>query len=621
MTPTRGQRPHNSLVAATRGDFKRLFSRLLTYDVLFKILYTATFGPLTTWLLTMLITSTGAPVIGNTALIGFVLSPIGILTIVVIGTLATIAGFIEKAGLMVIGASRITTQKMTFLRTIWFVAKKIPDLLGLALLQTLITLIVMVPFGVLGGVGYKVLLSQYNINYYLTYAPPEFQLMIGLGVILVIGLGIAVAYLYLRWLFTVPVVVFEGRRFHTALGRSRELMKGNYRRSAIVVFAWTVIMVALTLTVAVAMSGLSSALFAVVGQTLNATIIVSGFMLAISMLLTAGVSFLGTTINCLLITRLYFERRATERLPLPDLTESELPETMTINKRHVLSRPVVWLAAVALLFLTGLLSLAIIESLDLNTEVLVTAHRGYSSVAPENTLSAINRAIAAGADMAEIDVQETADGVVVVLHDNDLMRIAGVNKNIWEAHYDEIKDLDVGSWFAPEFAGERLPTLAEAIDAAQGKIKLMVELKYNGHDQKLAERTVEIIEAKDFTSQAVIHTLNYAGGIEAKTLNPKLPIGYIAAAVLGDVARIDYDFLSLEQTMATPDLIDSAHDQGKTVAVWTVDDRDDMVTMINRGVDNIITDQPELLKQVRQEISELSDVERVLLVFGDWIHD
>ena len=227
MTPTRGQRPHNSLVAATRGDFKRLFSRLLTYDVLFKILYAATFGPLTTWLLTMLITATGAPVIGNTALIGFVLSPIGILTIVVIGTLATIAGFIEKAGLMVIGASRITTQKMTFLRTIWFVAKKIPDLLGLALLQTLITLIVMVPFGVLGGVGYKVLLSQYNINYYLTYAPPEFQLMIALGVILVIGLGIAVAYLYLRWLFTVPVVVFEGRRFHTALGRSRELMKAT----------------------------------------------------------------------------------------------------------------------------------------------------------------------------------------------------------------------------------------------------------------------------------------------------------------------------------------------------------------------------------------------------------
>ncbi len=72
---------------------------------------------------------------------------------------------------------------------------------------------------------------------------------------------------------------------------------------------------------------------------------------------------------------------------------------------------------------------------------------------------------------------------MVVLHDNDLMRIAGGNKNIWEAHYDEIKDLDVGSWFAPEFAGERLQLLQKPSTQPR-EDQLMVELKYNGHDQK-----------------------------------------------------------------------------------------------------------------------------------------
>ena len=162
-------------------------------------------------------------------------------------------------------------------------------------------------------------------------------------------------------------------------------------------------------------------------------------------------------------------------------------------------------------------------------------------------------------------------------------------RNIWEAKYDDIKDLDVGSWFSPEYEGERLPTLEEVIDAAQGRIRLMVELKYNGHDKDLAARTVEILGRKDFVSQSVIHTLNYDGGIEAKTLDPNLQIGYIVAVALGDVSKTDYDFLNLEQELATANRIDSIHEQGKEVAVWTVDDRDDMITMINRGVDNIVT--------------------------------
>ena len=609
------------IIVETWGDFTQLSPRLLPYDVLFKILYAAALGPLTTWLLTTLIGSTGAPVIGNTAIAAFILSPIGIVTTIAIGTLTRAAGFIEKSGLMVIGLGHMTGQRMSFLRTVRFTARRIPNLLGLALLQTLILLIAVVPFGALGGIGYLTLLSQHNINYYLTLRPPEFQVAVALAAILAIGLLAVMAYLYLRWLFAVPAVVLEGRSFPAALGRSRELMKGGYRRCAAVMLTWGVLMVVLTAIVTEVVHALSQALFALAGHSLDATIVVSGLMLAVSVLLTAVVSFFGVSGSSLLIIRLYSERRAAEGLPLPRLPEIELQETPAAGKRRFLSRPLVWIGAAALLLLTGMLSVAMIEALDLDTDVLITAHRGYSTVAPENTVSAIDKAIEAGADMAEIDVQETADGVVVVIHDDDLMRIAGVSKSIWESDYDEIKDLDVGSWFSPEFAGERLPTLAEAVDAAQGKIKLMVELKYNGHDQRLAERTVQILAEKDFASQAVIHTLNYDGGIEAKTLDPRLQIGYIAAVVLGDVSKVDYDFLSLEQTLATPDTIDAAHDDNKAVAVWTVDDHDAMVTMINRGVDNIITDQPELLKEVRQEMSGLSDVERVLLMFGDMIED
>ena len=79
----------------------------------------------------------------------------------------------------------------------------------------------------------------------------------------------------------------------------------------------------------------------------------------------------------------------------------------------------------------------------------ITAHRGSSMAAPENTLAAIARAIEDGADYAEIDVQETADGTVVVIHDTDLKRITGLAEKIWDVTYDEVRELDFGSWFSP----------------------------------------------------------------------------------------------------------------------------------------------------------------------------
>jgi len=93
-------------------------------------------------------------------------------------------------------------------------------------------------------------------------------------------------------------------------------------------------------------------------------------------------------------------------------------------------RKLVWAAALTALVITAISSYFIIENIDFDHQADVTAHRGSSKHAPENTLSAVRRAIEDGADFAEIDVQETADGVVVLLHDTDLMRITGVDKKI-----------------------------------------------------------------------------------------------------------------------------------------------------------------------------------------------
>ena len=108
---------------------------------------------------------------------------------------------------------------------------------------------------------------------------------------------------------------------------------------------------------------------------------------------------------------------------------------------------------------------------------LVLAHRGASSEAPENTLPAFERAFACGADGIELDVTLSADGVPVVMHDDELLRTAGVLGRPWKLSVAELRQYDVGSWFSPKFAGARIPTLAEALDLARGRGIVNVEIK------------------------------------------------------------------------------------------------------------------------------------------------
>jgi glycerophosphoryl diester phosphodiesterase len=148
-----------------------------------------------------------------------------------------------------------------------------------------------------------------------------------------------------------------------------------------------------------------------------------------------------------------------------------------------------------------------VSTVRLDDNVKIMAHRGSSKAAPENTLAATRQAIEDGADYVEIDVQETADGQVVVFHDSDFMKLAGMNLRIWATMAD-LEDIDIGSSFAAEFKDERVPTLAQVLAACQGRIGVNIELKYYGHDEQLEQRVVEIVESCDMASQVVIMSLN-----------------------------------------------------------------------------------------------------------------
>ena len=603
------------LFSNVKRDFSKNLSTLLIFDVFFKIIAAAVFGPISAWIFNRLVASSGAWVIGNEQIISFVLSPIGMTAVIISGTLALAITFAEQAGVILIAARFNADRKITAYQAFWRMLKYLRVLIELGLRQVIIGLLYLAPLAAIAGIAFYLLSSQQDLNYLLVEKPPAYWTGIAIAAVIGISGLLVIAWLFIRWIFSVPFCVLEGHKPAGALRDSRSLVSGNFWRISIIILGWALVTIGVGALSTFMLELLSEFILNRVGENPTFIVIVVCILLGLYGLTAVVLTFIGFTTGCLVIARLYYDIGGQKGLtqvlaPVDDLAGS-------------FSQPfqpkIVWAAVILALILAAISSAVIIDRIELNRPVAVTAHRGSSKDAPENTLSAIRRAIEDGADFAEIDVQETADGVVVLLHDTDLMRVAGVNKKIWQLPYSEIKPLDAGSWFSPDFKGEPIPTLAEALALARNKIKLNIELKFNGRDKQLVASALQIIRDHDFDSECVITSLNYDGLKKVEKLNPDLKTGFILAKSIGNMFRADIDFLSLASGMVNADVVAAARKRKMDVHVWTVNRPDDMSYFINLGVDNIITDYPAKLVTVIKERAALNDVEKFLLVAADML--
>lgn len=239
--------------------------------------------------------------------------------------------------------------------------------------------------------------------------------------------------------------------------------------------------------------------------------------------------------------------------------------------------------------------------------VQITAHRGSSKEAPENTMAAIKQAVEDLSDYAEIDVQETKDGVVVLGHDSTLRRVAGVNRTIGSYTFEELQALDVGVWFSEDFKEEKIPTLEEVMEYCKGKINLNIEIKGAGDDSLLPEKVALLIDKYQMAEQCVVTSSRFTYLSRIKKLDEKIRTGYIVSAAYGNYySSDDIDLISLQSSFVTERLVEAAHQKGKAVHAWTVNSKSEMERMKMLSVDNIITDYPVLAREIiyREEAAE-----------------
>ncbi len=248
------------------------------------------------------------------------------------------------------------------------------------------------------------------------------------------------------------------------------------------------------------------------------------------------------------------------------------------------------------LFLGAIL---ILISITNKAQTKVIAHRGFSEIAPENTLIAFQKAIEIGADYYELDVHQTKDDVLVVIHDNTVNRTSSNDKTgkISELNFSDVLCVRVGNSkkFDKKFSDVKIPTLKEALELAKGKAKICVELKADN----IENQVIELLNELDMINQVIVFAFNDKSLVNIKKLNPKVKTlllkNHANIKTLDFVKEINADAIGVGyDTKITKEFISYAHKNNIKVFKWTVNKEQEMKELIDLQIDGIITNKPDL---------------------------
>jgi glycerophosphoryl diester phosphodiesterase len=598
------------LIGGTARTFYRSWKQLVLTDIVYKLIALVLLTPLVGGLFRLLVAISGSAVLSDVDILFFFLGPVGWVCSIVVGALWLGIVALEQASLTGIICAKTADKNLGPVGAIRFAFANAWPVIRVTARILVLTLLTAAPFLGLAAAVYFTLLTDYDINYYLKEKPPVLGLAAGIGVILMLALVVLLLRLFTGWFFALPLVLFEGVSPRDTLKSSARRSHGHRRTLLYWIVGWF-------LTTA-ALSALATGIVAVLGRSLlpgsthslRLLALAVGMTVLLWVVVSLAVNLLSTAALAAILYNLYWELG---REGCADALRPDFVEQIADNSRFQRTRKQLVAGGIVAVVVAVAVGALALQSIRLEDEVTIMAHRGSSKAAPENTVAAIRKAIQDDADWVEIDVQETADGEVVVFHDSDFMKLARVNLKIWDATMRDLTDIDIGSWLAPEFKDERVPTLAKVLDECKGKIRVNIELKYYGHNVQLEQRVADIVESRNMASDVVVMSLKMDGVRKMKSIRPDWKVGLLMSASVGDLKKVEADFLAVNAAFADRKLIRSAHDTGKEVYVWTVNDAPTMSAMMSRGVDGLLTDNPAVARSVLEQRAQMSAPERLLL--------
>jgi len=441
-------------------------------------------------------------------------------------------------------------------------------------------------------VGWHLIASETTTNMFRMYVLRN-RLPVKIG--LVVAVVIIYAFVVLG-IYCMNISIMEGKNFRQSFKKSVSIVKkhplGTISTLVLYnVFVFAVVAIAFVLFAVLLIAGVKILDMAYIGNALFLSALKTARVIVKCVL-----SCVAIPMSFSAISHAYYKFSDTE-----DITfEYEDINEGSEKKRRAIYLTVLGIAAAIDIFYVCMVFVKNpFENVALFHETKITAHRGASTEAPENTVAAIKKSIEDLTDCIEIDVQLTKDGQLVLMHDSSTYRTTGVDAKIGDMTYMELRQLDAGSWYSEEYEGEKIPSLWEVLQLVKGKADLNIELKPDDNGSAMASEVVRLIEKAGMVDSCVITSFDYDALMKVKEKNPNIKVGYILSIAMGEFYDMSgVDFFSVNATFLSKRTVDAIHNSGKQVYAWTVNSNTSIKNLTNKGVDNIITDKPVLAREV-----------------------
>lgn len=571
---------------------------LILFEILWKLVTLLVIAPACAGLIQLAIHLAKLKYLTTSNLLQFLRSPWTILLLAVLLLLAALYTLFEIAAVCTcFRQSRFQKVRTTLGRMVRSGLQSVLHFFrggGPFLVLHLLVLIPLMQFSATSGIFTAMGIPDF-LAYYMT--KKEFLLPIYVAAIILCCL------LSVRWVFSSVLFTQNQCSYRSARATSVQLVRGRFWQTFFSVLVWNCCYFAALL---VFLCMITVVVLMVIRATGSNDLIMSQAMRILKLLIQIvlwSFSFFATPICMAHLTAL-LEKRCVQ------MPEVVLPEPVPLSRSaKPFRRSTAVLTACCFTVAALGLNLSYVYSvftgkanfrLALFQNPTVMAHRGLSADAPENTLYAFSDAISVGADFIELDVQQTRDGVLVVMHDSNLKRTTGVNKDIWDVDYADIQNLDAGSWFDPAYANARIPTLEETLQFVDKRAKLNIEIKPTKHGSDTLEQDVaELITQYQYTDACYVTSFSYGSLKKVKEANPEIRTGYLMSVAYGQFYSLKYaDAFSLNKVFVTSQVVNAAHQQGKQIFAWTVNGMSEVRSLCNLHVDSIITDDPVMVQNV-----------------------
>ncbi len=572
---------------------KNNLGSLIAFEIIFKFLSLMIFTPLFFHLFDLIMKITKYHYLTLENIIPFLMNPFTILLLIILIIFMTFYTMFDITTIIIILDASYQNKKIKVYKAIYMSLNKCKKVFKIKNIMVSFLVLFLIPFlnfGLAPSFITSIQIPEFILEFIL-----QNQNLLILFIITLLFLII----LLLKWLYALHYFVLEDINFKEARKKSNSLSSKKHLKDVIslffIQFALFILYIVFIVIGILIIIGLNKMFVNIIILKSVATTIIWVFI-AISFLVLA---FLTVPISYAGISVMYYFHK---------ITKGEKIKHIKIqNKSEINSKLKIVIALFIGIAIIGgsIFTYGIYKGkYNLNIEYIrameVTAHRGSSINYPENTMTAFVAAKNEGADWIELDVRKTKDDKIIVMHDKSLKRITGIDKKVWKVTYDEIKDIEVGTYINKAFTTERIPLLEDVIKwAKDNNMKLNIELKPTGHEKDLEKSVIQLINKYDYINDCVLASQTYEVLENIKKYDKNMKTVYVISLLYGDIDSFTAaDQFSIEASSITSSLVKQIHKEGKQIYAWTINTEEGIKEMLDMQVDNVVTDDVSLAKKI-----------------------